>query len=965
MISNRVDWDKIEGKWQDRWREANLFNVEPSHKEKKAFVTFPFAYMNGPLHVGHGFTATKVDAYARYLRMQGYNVLFPWAWHWTGETIAGASERVRKRDPSIIKEFQEIDHVPIDELEKFTDPAYIAKYYTDQNRETVKRIGFSIDWRREFHTTSLEPTFSRFIEWQYKKLREGNYVSKGSHPVVWCPHCESPTGDHDRLEGEGVSPEEYILIKFRLEDAYLVAATFRPETIFGVTNLWLNPNSDYVKARVDGENWIISRQAADKLREQNRNIEIIDDLKGNELIGKKCKEPFGKRSLIILPGWFVSPDNGSGVVYSVPAHAPFDWIALKDLQVDLSLAEKFNITKLQIEEIKPISIITVEGHGEFPAIEIVDQLGVKNQNDPKCEDATKIIYKKEFHTGVLKENCDQYYGMKVREVKDIIIDDLKKLKIADSMYDLPEPIICRCTTQCRVKTITGQWFLRYSDTAWKEKTKRLLSKAKVFPESARQWFIDVIEWYRDWPCARKTGLGTPLPWSPDWIVETLSDSTVYMAFYTINKTLRELKITANQLSDGLFDYVYLGNGNDYDLSKETGINRSHLKSMRDEFLYWYPVDLRVSAKELLPNHLTFFLFQHAAIFPEELWPKGIGVNGMLMMEGQKMSKSKGNIVTLRKAIEEYGADITRCTLLLGADDMDDPDWKMENLKNVKSKLESLMVLHTKISNYGRNVEKSHLEDWLISRMHDRIQKITDCMNNLKTRSAIENAIYEIHNDFRWVLRRTNELNRDTLIWLFECWIQLLAPFAPHLAEEFWERFGKQGFITSSPWPKAEEYRKSSKAELIEDMIQQTLEDINNIIKATKKKPKHIFLYTANEWKWEITKRVIEQTEDNVFDPSKFMKEIAKEEKLRPHMKKVMKHIQTVSKDVLQLSPNDKKRIKETDTIDELDALKDANQFFCNELRAEIHVYEENDTSRYDPQLRASLAKPLRPAIYIE
>ena len=141
-------------------------------------MTFPFAYMNGPLHVGHGFTATKVDAYARYLRMQGYNVLFPWAWHWTGETIAGASERVRKREPAIIKEFREIDNVPKDELEKFTDPVYIAKYYTNQNRETVKRIGFSIDWRREFHTTSLEPTFSRYISGNTKNFEKATMSLK-------------------------------------------------------------------------------------------------------------------------------------------------------------------------------------------------------------------------------------------------------------------------------------------------------------------------------------------------------------------------------------------------------------------------------------------------------------------------------------------------------------------------------------------------------------------------------------------------------------------------------------------------------------------------------------------------------------------------------------------------------------------------------------------------------------------
>jgi len=283
MTHQRIDWGQIEKKWQKRWSEAKIFDANPDQKTRKSFVTFPFAYMNGPLHVGHGFTATKVDAYARFMRMQQYNVLFPWAWHWTGETIAGASERVKNGDPAIIREFREIDGVSEDALRKFVDPTYIAKYYTEQNRETVKSTGFSIDWRREFHTTSLEPNFSRYVEWQYNKLREGNYVIIGTHPVVWCPHCESPTGDHDRLEGEGVSPEEYVLMKFRFDDAFLVAATFRPETIFGVTNLWINPEADYVHAKVNEEVWIISRQASGKLREQLRSVEILRSLKGSEL----------------------------------------------------------------------------------------------------------------------------------------------------------------------------------------------------------------------------------------------------------------------------------------------------------------------------------------------------------------------------------------------------------------------------------------------------------------------------------------------------------------------------------------------------------------------------------------------------------------------------------------------------------------------------------------------------------
>ncbi len=174
-------------------------------------------------------------------------------------------------------------------------------------------------------------------------------------------------------------------------------------------------------------------------------------------------------------------------------------------------------------------MIKVEGFGEYPAIEIVEQLGVKDQHDPKAEEATKILYKKEFHGGILKENCMEHSGKTVREAKETIIKDFKKHKIADSMYDLPQPVVCRCLTPCIVKILQDQWFLNYSDVEWKEKAKQALNKMKIYPPTATQWFIAVIEWLKEWACARRTGFGTPLPWGKGWIIETLSDSTIYMA----------------------------------------------------------------------------------------------------------------------------------------------------------------------------------------------------------------------------------------------------------------------------------------------------------------------------------------------------------------------------------------------------------------------------------------------------
>ena len=135
---------QIEEKWRLKWEEARVFEADPDAEKRKLMVTFPYPYMNGPLHVGHTFTATRVDAYARFKRMQGFNVLWPWAWHWTGQPLLGASQRVASGDEAYIRVLREVDGVPEEELKRFVDPLYMAQYYTNEGRKIAKRIGFSV-----------------------------------------------------------------------------------------------------------------------------------------------------------------------------------------------------------------------------------------------------------------------------------------------------------------------------------------------------------------------------------------------------------------------------------------------------------------------------------------------------------------------------------------------------------------------------------------------------------------------------------------------------------------------------------------------------------------------------------------------------------------------------------------------------------------------------------------------------
>jgi leucyl-tRNA synthetase len=955
---------RIEEKWQKNWENAKIFEADPDPHREKFFITFPYPYMNGPLHVGHTFTASRIDAYARFKRMQGYNVLFPWAWHWTGQPLAGASERIAKGDEELIKVLREVDGVPEEELKKFADPIYMATYYTNESRIAAKKAGFSVDWRRDFNT--IMPTYQKFIEWQYENLRAKGYVSKGTHPVVWCPKCQSPTGDHDRQVGEGVTPEEYTLIKFKLdEETYLPAATFRPETVYGVTNMWIHPDEAYVEAQVDNEKWIISEKAAEKLKEQRRSVEVKRALKGKELIGKTFENPVTKERFLILPGWFVDATQATGVVYSVPAHAPYDWLALKDLQEKPEVSHEFGINPEIVKKIKPISMIKVEGFGEYPAIEIVEQLGVKDQHDPKAEEATKQLYKREFHSGVLKENCMEYSGKMVREVKETLIKDFRSRGIADSMYDLPKSVVCRCMTPCIVKVLEDQWFLNYSDPEWKEKTKEALSKMTIYPETATQWFLTVIDWLKEWACARRTGFGTPLPWVQGWIIETLSDSTIYMSFYTINKHIRRYDIRPEMLTKDVFDYVFYGKGDVKETASESGINAELLEEMRKEFLYWYPVDLRVSAKELVPNHLTFFIFHHVALFPPELWPKAIGVNGMLMVEGRQMHKSKGNFVTMKNAIDEYGADATRCALLLAAEGMDDPDWRGDNVREIRDKLESFYNLAKNIIENAKSNENGHLEKWLMSILQHRISEVTENLEEMKTRTALEIALFEIWNDFRWYLRRKGKTESQILKETLKLWLKLLAPFAPHVCEELWSEMKEEGFISLAEWPRISEKHTDIPAEEQENLLKEVIEDTLNVLRATKITPKKIFYYTASSWKWKVYLKVLDKSRYGEVKLNEVIMEFTAEEDLKRNIKEIAKFASKILKEISRIPKKRRENMLRIGAFNEKEVIEGALDFLSERFKAQVMAYSEEDKERYDPKQRALMSMPCRPAIYIE
>ena len=171
---------EIEKKWQKKWNESQIFQAEPDKREK-FFITIPYPYLNGNLHAGHTRTFTIGDVVARHKRMLGYNVLYPMGFHVTGTPIVGLAELIANRDPQTMDVYQRLHGIPGDILPTLDTPEKIVDYFKLESEKAMRNIGYSIDWRRKFTTT--DPTYKKFIEWQYIRLEEKGLIVKGSHPV--------------------------------------------------------------------------------------------------------------------------------------------------------------------------------------------------------------------------------------------------------------------------------------------------------------------------------------------------------------------------------------------------------------------------------------------------------------------------------------------------------------------------------------------------------------------------------------------------------------------------------------------------------------------------------------------------------------------------------------------------------------------------------------------------------------
>lgn len=729
------------------------------------------------------------------------------------------------RQWNILKKMVDESEIPL-----FRDPLHWLSYFPPIGVEHMKNFGAGVDWRRSFITTYKNPYYDAFIRWQFHVLRAKNKILFGKRNSVFSIVDEQVCADHDRSEGEGVGPQEYVLIKLKVlevEDTerhskmaqllstqnkpvYLVPATLRPETMYGQTNCFVLPDGEYGAYEIAHDQiFVMSARAARGFACQtydNENywggsfgqIKCLETFSGTELLGLAVSAPLATYDKVyVLPLLTISMGKGTGVVTSVPSDAPDDYVSLKALQDKPDFRSKYGITAEMVEPFEVVPIIKIEGYGEASAVFMCEKLKIQSFNDKaKLKEAKDETYLKGFTMGVM--TVGPYAGKNVSQAKPLIKQEMIEAGQACLYFEPESKVMSRTNDECVVASV-DQWYLVYGDESWtKEVRSHVLdpSKFDAYDPMALAKYDHVTDWLKEWACTRQFGLGTFLPWDKDWVIESLSDSTIYMAYYTIAHLLQgednlegdpsksPLNIVPADLTSEVFDYIYRNKP----YPDGCNIPQDKLDQMRAEFRYWYPMALRVSAKDLIPNHLTMALFNHAAVWDDEpeLWPKGYYCNGHVLVDAEKMSKSKGNFLMMNETIQKFGADATRLACADAGDSLEDANFDRSTADTTILTLtqEDAWISETIGKEGLRTGDDWNLADRIFFNEISRLTALTDvAYATMQFKEGIKEGWFEMlnaRNEYRsWCKDSNTEMNKDIFLRWAETICILVCPVCPH------------------------------------------------------------------------------------------------------------------------------------------------------------------------------------------
>ncbi len=731
----------VEPKWQKIWEDEKAFQASDDYSKEKYYALVEFPYPSGQgLHVGHPRPYTALDIVSRKRRMQGYNVLFPMGWDAFGlptENYAIANK---------------------------IHPAVVTKNNIIRFKGQLKSLGYSFDWDREVNTT--DPKYYHWTQWIFLQMFKAGLAYKKEMPINWCTSCKVGLANEEVVNG--VCERCGAPVVRRVKSEWMLKITDYAEKLLDGLN-----DVDYMeRIKVSQKNWI----------GRSTGAEVDFPITGKE---------------DVLRIYTTRADTLFGVTYMVvsPEHPCLDkykddiknWDEIEEYRQQASLKSDFERSELAKDKtgvaidgltaVNPVNnkevpvwvsdyvlmsygtgaIMAVPGHDsrdwEFakkfglPIIQVVAKNGEE-------VDINKAAFT-DVETGILI-NSDFLNGLEVNDAKKKMIDYLEEHHIGEAKvnYKLRDWVFSR---------------QRY----WGEPIPVVYcEKCGYVPldESELPLVLPEVESYMP------TDNGeSPLASMTDWV----------------NTTCPCCGGPAKRETDTMPQWA----GSSWYFLRYTDPHNDEALAGKDALRYWMPVDWYNGGMEHTTLHLLYSRFWHRFLYDEGVVPcpepyKKRTSHGMILGEdGQKMSKSRGNVVNPDDIVRDYGADTLRTyEMFIGAFELAAP-WSEQGVKGCRRFLERVWKLQDLITD-----EEGYSSD-LETKMHQTIKKVSNDFENLKYNTAIA-AMMALINDFYTKGSVTMGEYRTLLL--------LLNPVAPHITEEIWEAIGGEGRIYQQTWPAYEE-----------------------------------------------------------------------------------------------------------------------------------------------------------------
>ena len=735
----KYDFKAIEEKWQKKWDENKTFEASNADKTKPKFyglVEFPYPSGHG-LHVGHPRGYTAIDIITRKKRLEGYNVLFPMGWDAFGLPTENFA------------------------IKNNIHPAVVTKNNIENFKRQLKMLGFGFDWSREINTT--DPNYYKWTQWIFLKLFEKGLAYKTKMPINFCTGCKVGLANEEVVNGvcERCGSE---VVQKEKSQWMLKITEYAQKLIDDLEGL------DYIdRVKVQQTNWIGRSEGA----------EVDFKIKGTEdkirVYTTRPDTLFGATYMVLAPEHpyvekYKDKIENYGEVEAYKAEAAkksdFERAELDKNKTGVMLKGVTAIDPVNNAEI-PIWIsdyvLVTYGTGAImavPAHDTRDWEFAKKFDMPIIEVVAggEDVQKEAFtdvETGVMV-NSGFLTGMQVEEAKKAIIDFLEKEGI-------------------------GTRKVNYKLRDW------VFSRQRYWGEP-----IPLVNCPKcGWVAVPESELPLQLPDTENFEPGESGESPLIKIRDWVETTCPKCGGAAERETDTMPQWA----GSSWYFLRYIDPNNSDFLAGLEELKYWLPVDWYNGGMEHTTLHLLYSRFWHKFLYDigvvptKEPYQKRTS-HGMILGEnGEKMSKSRGNVINPDDVVNEYGADTFRTyEMFIGAFDQATP-WSMNGVKGCYKFLERVWNLQNILvegDSYSKELETS---------LHKTIKKVTDDYNRMKFNTGIA-ALMSFIND----VMKVERINKAE----FKTFITLLNPVAPHITEELWQLAGFEGVLSDTTWPSYDE-----------------------------------------------------------------------------------------------------------------------------------------------------------------